>query len=142
MVQQVVEVIQVTALFISRLQGVDLSIRFIEGRVEPSKQFRHGEISFGVADVYSGVYQPGFAVRTGDEVTGPKITMEERGEREFYKMIFKVIEKIKGKQITPILLVKDNLASNICLVYIRRADRVEPVSQTKTIRFAPDRLFS
>src|SRR5690606_21566176 len=80
-VEQVVEVVDLSPLWIPRLKGPGLGIGLVEGRGERAEKLRHSQIGFPVAHGDGGVDEPRHASFADDVVSTPEIAVEKRALR-------------------------------------------------------------
>ena len=84
MVQKLVEVVEVAAVFVAWLQRICFAIGLVEVLRETAEKFCHGKVCFGVANVAGWIYEHGFAVWTTHNITAPEVSVQKAWFIRFY----------------------------------------------------------
>ena len=115
MVEQVVEIIQITTPRIVWLKRADLPIGIVEPSVETAEQLRHGQIRFRVSDIHRRVDEPRAAVSARDVVAAPQIAVKQGGLFRFNQAVIQVMRVRSGLKAYRCLLSVRTMASSCSL---------------------------
>lgn len=91
MIQEMIQVIQVAAGFVSWLQGGAFSVGGIEILGKSAKQFCHGKVCLGMAHVGRRINQPCPAIPSCDDVARPKVAVKQGGVFRLYQKVLQSV---------------------------------------------------
>ena len=94
MVQKLVEVVEVAAVFVVWLKGTSSAVCFVELWREAAEELGHCEVGFCVTNVGGWVDEHCFAVGAAHYIAAPEVAMQEAWFLRFHEEVFEMIQEL------------------------------------------------